>query len=83
MPEKRTKADTPDRGRSSVRRKTEAVLHLLRGEDLDTLSRERGVTAAILSSWREGFLDGAEEIAGVKLLRCNRRMALRFPQATA
>jgi transposase-like protein len=53
-----SKPDTPDRGRFSAKRKTEAVLRLLRGEDLDTLSRQLGVTAAALSSWREGFLDG-------------------------
>ncbi len=53
-----TKTESPDRGRFSAKRKTEAVLRLLRGEDLDTLSRELGVTAATLSSWREGFLDG-------------------------
>ena len=52
------KADTSDRGRFSARRKTEAVLRLLRGEDLDTLSRELGVVAATLSSWRSAFLDG-------------------------
>jgi hypothetical protein len=50
--------DSRDRGRFSARRKTEAVLRLLRGEDLETLSRERGVTAATLSGWRESFLDG-------------------------
>ena len=43
---------------SGARRKTEAVLRLLRGEDLDTLSRELGVVAATLSGWRESFLDG-------------------------
>lgn len=53
-----TKTDTQDRGRFSARRKTEAVLRLLRGEDLDTLSRELGVVAATLSSWRDAFLDG-------------------------
>ena len=53
-----TKTDTRDRGRFSARRKTEAVLRLLRGEDLDALSRELGVTAATLSSWRQAFLDG-------------------------
>ncbi len=58
MPKNRTKTDSQDRGRFSARRKTEAVLRLLRGEDLDTLSRELGVTAATLSAWREGFLDG-------------------------
>jgi hypothetical protein len=36
--------------------KTEAVLRLLRGEDIDTLSRELGVTAAKLSQWRDAFL---------------------------
>jgi transposase len=53
-----TKTDSHDRGRSSARRKTDAVLRLLRGEDLDALSREPGVTAATLSSWRTAFLDG-------------------------
>jgi transposase-like protein len=53
-----TKTDANDRGRFSARRKTEAVLRLLRGEDLDTLSRELGVVAATLSSWRQAFLDG-------------------------
>ena len=46
----------PDRGRYSARRKAEAVLRLLRGEDLDALSRELGVTAATLSQWRDLFL---------------------------
>jgi transposase-like protein len=53
-----TKTDTRDRGRFSARRKTDAVVRLLRGEDLDALSRELGVTAATLSSWRQAFLDG-------------------------
>ena len=53
-----TETNTPDRGRFSARRKTEAVLRLLRGEDLDTLSRELGVTAATLSGWRTSFLGG-------------------------
>jgi hypothetical protein len=47
-----------DRGRFSARRKTDAVLRLLRGEDLDLLSRELGVTAATLSGWRDDFLAG-------------------------
>ena len=58
MTKKSTKTDSQDRGRFSARRKTDAVLRLLRGEDLDTLSRELGVTAATLSAWRESFLDG-------------------------
>ncbi len=58
MTKQSSKPESPDRGRFSAKRKTEAVLRLLRGEDLDTLSRELGVTAATLSSWREAFLDG-------------------------
>ena len=46
------------RGRWSAKRKFAVVLRLLRGEDLETLSRELGVTAATLSGWREQFLEG-------------------------
>ena len=42
--------------RFSARRKVEIVLRLLRGEDLEILSRELNVTAARLSKWREQFL---------------------------
>ena len=44
------------RGRFSAGRKTQAVLRLLKGEDLEALSRELKVTAATLSQWREAFL---------------------------
>jgi len=44
------------RGRFSAPRKTQAVLRLLKGEDLEALSRELKVTAATLSQWREAFL---------------------------
>jgi hypothetical protein len=47
-------------GRFSARRKREIVVRLLRGEDLERVSRELGVTAATLSEWRERFLLGAE-----------------------
>ncbi len=51
----------PDgRGRWSAKRKTATILRLLRGEDLETLSRELGVTAATLSGWQEQFLAGGE-----------------------
>jgi transposase-like protein len=43
-------------GRMSRQRKREAVLRLLRGEDLELVSRALGVTAATLSGWREAFL---------------------------
>ena len=49
-----------DRGRFSVRRKTDTVLRLLRGEDLELLSRDLGVTAATLSGWRDAFLAGGQ-----------------------
>src|SRR3954471_14199692 len=48
------------RRRMWARRKQEAVLRLLRGEDLELLSRELGVIAAELSLWREAFLAGGE-----------------------
>ena len=40
-----------------AKRKQEVVLHLLRGESLDALSRETGQPAAVLSAWREEFLE--------------------------
>ncbi len=49
-----------ERGRFTSKRKADAVLRLLKGEDLDTVSRELTVTAATLSEWREAFLAGAE-----------------------
>jgi transposase len=48
------------RGRWSAKRKMAVVLRLLRGEDIETLSRELGVTAATLSGWREQSLIGME-----------------------
>jgi hypothetical protein len=44
----------------SARRKQETVLRLLRGEDLELVSRELGVIAAELSGWREAFLAAGE-----------------------
>ena len=38
----------------------EAVLRILRGEALDALSRELGVTAATLAQWRDQFLTGGQ-----------------------
>ena len=52
---------TPDpRRRMSARRKQEAVLRLLRGQDLELVSRELSVTAAELSGWRDQFLAAGE-----------------------
>jgi hypothetical protein len=47
--------------RFSARQQTEAVLRLLRGEALDLLSRELGIPAARLATWREAFLDAGQE----------------------
>jgi transposase len=48
------------RRRMSAKRKQSAVLRLLRGEDLELVSRDLGVTAAELSAWREAFLAAGE-----------------------
>ena len=47
-------------GRMTVKRKRRAVERLLRGEDMEMVSRDLGVTAAALSKWREAFLSGGE-----------------------
>ena len=54
-------------GRMSRQRKRDAVLRLLRGEDIDTVSRALGVTAATLSAWRDAFLAGSAESSRVVL----------------
>jgi transposase len=48
------------RRRLSAKRKQSAVLRLLRGEDLELLSRELSVPAAELSAWRDAFLAAGE-----------------------
>ncbi len=52
------------KGRWSARRKVSVVLELLRGVDLESVSRRHGVTAATLSAWRDDFLASGE--AGLK-----------------
>src|SRR3982750_2746478 len=47
-------------GRLSRKRKCDAVLRLLRGEDLEMLSRALGVTAATLTGWRDTFVATGE-----------------------
>jgi transposase-like protein len=53
-------SDWRGRRRMSARRKQSAVLRLLRGEDLELVSRELGVTAAELTAWRDAFLAAGE-----------------------
>ena len=48
--------------RFSARQKTEVVLRLLRGEALDLLSRELGIPAARLATWREACLTAGQEV---------------------
>ena len=55
-PEQHHPGAPAERGRWSSRRKLEAVLRLLRGEDLDALSRELGVTAGTIAQWRDQVL---------------------------
>ncbi len=61
MADETTGAAGPGRGgRMSRQRKRDAVLRLLWGEDLETVSRALGVTAATLSAWRDAFLAAGE-----------------------
>ncbi len=54
--EQQQHAGPVERGRWSSRRKLEVVLRVLRGEDLDALSRELGVTAGAIAQWRDQVL---------------------------
>ena len=49
-------AERDRKGRFSARRKRETVLRLLRGEDLESVSRALGITAARAAQWRDQFL---------------------------
>ena len=54
-----TKSQPPKRFWAKA--KSEAVLRLLRGENIEIVSRELGITAARLTTWREAFLAGGAE----------------------
>jgi transposase len=53
-----------ERGRFSSRKKMDVVLRVLRGDDLDLVSREAGITAATVSEWRDQFVASGQ--AGLK-----------------
>jgi transposase-like protein len=53
--------DYRSRPRWSAGKKMEVVLRLLRGEPLETLSRELRVEAHRLAAWRVDFLEGGKE----------------------
>ena len=57
-------------GRFSAGRKREVVMRLLRGEDLESVSRAVGITAARASHWRAQFL----WLRGRRASRAARRM---------
>ena len=58
---------TPEpRRRMSARRKQETVLRLLRGEDLELLSRQLGMSGADLSGWRGAFLAADEALLTIR-----------------
>jgi transposase len=53
--------DFRSRPRWSANRKMDVVMRLLRGESLDSLSRELGVEAHRLAAWRDDFIVGGKE----------------------
>ena len=54
------KPAAPRQRRISAKKKREAVLRVLRGGDLELVSREIGTAAADLSAWRDRFLEAGE-----------------------
>lgn len=67
-------------GRFSARRKSDAVVRLLRGENLETLSRELGVTAAKLSEWRDLFLSAGSSSLKTKYTKSGEPTDVREEQ---
>ena len=66
------------RPRWSAGKKMDAVLRLLRGEPLETLSRELGVEAHRLAAWRDDFLEsGKQGLKGERPDRSGDDRALR------
>jgi len=64
--------------RFSARCKAEAVMRLLRGEALELVSRELGVTAASLTDWREKFLGAGLEAMKKRPLDEREREVIRL-----
>ena len=53
-------SEGPKQRRFNARRKREVVLRLMRGQDLDAVSREVGITAAKLAEWRRVYMTAGE-----------------------
>src|SRR3954454_12913918 len=68
-------------GRMSRQRKSAVVLWLLRGEDLETVSRELGVTAAALTGWRDAFLAAGEAALTTRAITGEERANERRPSS--
>jgi len=47
--------------RMSSARKEELVMRLLRGEDLETVSRESGIAMHLLQQWRDSYTQAGRE----------------------
>ena len=56
-------------GRMWRQRKRDTVLRMLRGEDLETLSRALGGTAATLTGWQATFLAAGEASLATRSVR--------------
>jgi len=65
-PEGANGVDPATRRRWTAARKLEAVMCVLRGQSLDTVSRKYGVSLHELSSWRDKVLSGAESALKTK-----------------
>jgi len=54
-------SDSPSRPkRWSARKKSQVVLRLLRGESIDSVSREVGLQSYVLEEWRQQAIHGIE-----------------------
>jgi hypothetical protein len=64
--ERSSHGEAAGNARWSVSRKKEAVLRLLRGESIDTLSRELGVEIYRLEEWQRKALNGIDSALKVR-----------------
>ena len=53
-------AGSPGKPRMTVARKIEATVRVIRGEPMELVARDLGVTAADVSRWHEALFEGAE-----------------------
>ena len=59
-PEQQEQTDHRTKQRWSANKKVDVVMRLLRGENLDEVSRDVGVEAHRLAAWRDEFLDAGK-----------------------